>query len=120
MDLEGSDLGRIEVSFWHLTGGSEEIQVNITVNNLSHVGWCPGRDWNRAPPKYRYRALLLHQSARLRMFLAIAARGMLVLFLQANYNLFLRDFACIITVIIFTSSSALQSEQFTHCLCTWR
>jgi hypothetical protein len=61
LDLEGSDLGLIEISSRHLTGGGEEIKMMKTTKILSHDARYPGWDSNLAPPECKYKALSLDQ-----------------------------------------------------------
>jgi hypothetical protein len=42
MDLEGSDLGLIDVSSRHLTGGGEELRMTKVTTNLSPDARFPG------------------------------------------------------------------------------
>jgi hypothetical protein len=46
--------GRIDVLSWNLPGDTEK-----NYETLSQDYRCPGRDWNRAPPGYETRVLLL-------------------------------------------------------------
>jgi hypothetical protein len=63
MDLEVRGSCLTAVLSRHLPGDTE---VNTTYHSQGSL--CPGRDSNRSPPKYKYRALYLNQSIRLGLF----------------------------------------------------
>jgi hypothetical protein len=59
-DLEGSNYGVTKVLYWHIPGeGSRKNHDTLSQNNQ-----YPSRDSNKAPPEYKSRMLLIHQSAQ--------------------------------------------------------
>jgi hypothetical protein len=53
----------IMAQLWYYLGICQEGVKKITVN-LSQNSWCPSRDLNWAPPKYKFRAIPLHRPAQ--------------------------------------------------------
>jgi hypothetical protein len=56
-DFEEIDCGLIDVLTQHLPGGTEE--KHATLQNR----WWPGRNSNRPPPEYEFKAIPLRQPA---------------------------------------------------------